>query len=104
MSLLRVENLAIDLVRDGVSHRLVRDVSLSVDAGETVAIVGESGSGKSLTALAIMGLLTDELRIDQGRILFDRRDLAKLDPDKAMRYAAAPPSHLSPGIAALPGQ
>ena len=84
MSLLRIENLAIDLAREGASYRLVQGVSLSVDAGETVAIVGESGSGKSLTALATMGLLAEELSIGDGRIVFEGRDLAKLDAE-AMR-------------------
>jgi len=35
----------------------VRDVSLSIDAGECLAVVGESGSGKSQMFLATMGLL-----------------------------------------------
>lgn len=35
----------------------VRNLSMSLSAGQTLAIVGESGSGKSLTALALMGLL-----------------------------------------------
>ncbi|MFT4044027.1 MAG: ABC transporter ATP-binding protein [Gordonia sp. (in: high G+C Gram-positive bacteria)] len=40
---------------------LVRDVSFTLHAGERVGLIGESGSGKSLTSLAIMGLLPDNL-------------------------------------------
>lgn len=46
----------------GTRHRtLVEGVDLTLDAGERVGLIGESGSGKSLTALAIMGLLPDNL-------------------------------------------
>ncbi|WP_374928405.1 dipeptide ABC transporter ATP-binding protein [Kytococcus sedentarius] len=54
---LAVRDLAI-----GTRHRtLVSGVDLTLDAGERVGLIGESGSGKSLTALAIMGLLPDNL-------------------------------------------
>jgi peptide/nickel transport system ATP-binding protein len=47
----------------------VRDVSLSIAAGETVALVGESGSGKSVTSLSVMGLLPKGIgRIAEGRV------------------------------------
>ncbi len=82
MSLLEIEDLAIDLVRDGARRRLVHGASLSVAAGETVAVVGESGSGKSLTALAAMDLLPEELSIGAGRIRFDGRDLAELSEEE----------------------
>lgn len=75
MTLLSVENLAIDLTRGRDKHRLVSDASWKLDAGETIAIVGESGSGKSLTALAVMGLLAEELTPAAGKILFDGKDL-----------------------------
>ncbi len=52
-------------VRDlsiGTRHRtLVHDVDLRLAAGDRVGLIGESGSGKSLTALAVMGLLPDNL-------------------------------------------
>jgi microcin C transport system ATP-binding protein len=55
--LLRVHNLSVDFnTTDGV-FRAVKNVSFSVEKGQTVALVGESGSGKSVTALSIMQLL-----------------------------------------------
>jgi len=53
----------------------VRDLNLSLQAGETLGVVGESGSGKSLTALAIMGLLPRGARRSARRLVFDGMDL-----------------------------
>ncbi len=53
----------------------VREISLTVAPGETLALVGESGSGKSVTALAIMGLLPPQARLSGG-VLFEGRNLA----------------------------
>jgi len=67
----------------------LRDVSFSINPGETVALVGESGSGKSVTSQAIMGILPRNATISAGEILFDspatgqRLDIAKLDPESA---------------------
>ena len=43
---------------------LVEDLSFKLHESETVAIVGESGSGKSVSSLAILGLLPQNLKID----------------------------------------
>ncbi len=59
MSILSVSNLTTSFRRNGVWNAVVNDVSLTVNAGETVAIVGESGSGKSVTAMSIMRLLPE---------------------------------------------
>jgi ABC-type microcin C transport system duplicated ATPase subunit YejF len=89
MTLLSVENLAIDLARGSDKHQLVSDASWQLDAGETIAIVGESGSGKSLTALAVMGLLADELTPAAGKILFDSKDLLTTS-EEALRRLRGP--------------
>jgi phospholipid/cholesterol/gamma-HCH transport system ATP-binding protein len=43
--------------RDFGSHKVLRDVSLSVYPGETVVLIGESGCGKSVTMKLMMALL-----------------------------------------------
>ena len=47
---------------DRAGNRLVRDVSLSLRAGETLGLVGESGSGKTLTLKSLIGLLPEGIR------------------------------------------
>ena len=58
---------------------LVNDVSFSIEAGKTTCVVGESGSGKSLTALSVMGLLSNQLQLNSGRILFNDTKSGVLD-------------------------
>jgi peptide/nickel transport system ATP-binding protein len=64
---------------------LVNDVSFSIEAGKTTCVVGESGSGKSLTALSIMGLLSKQLQMTSGQVLFNHdgkvEDLSTLDAE-----------------------
>ncbi|SNR71744.1 peptide/nickel transport system ATP-binding protein [Methylobacillus rhizosphaerae] len=67
--LLRIENLTITPKAEP-GRALVSQVSFALEAGKTTCIVGESGSGKSLTALAVMGLLSDQLQLGQGNIVF----------------------------------
>lgn len=54
---------------------VLQDVSLSIAAGEYVAIMGESGAGKSTLLNLIAGLDTP----DSGRIFLDGTDVATLD-------------------------
>ncbi|CQR51669.1 ABC transporter ATP-binding protein [Paenibacillus riograndensis] len=82
--LLSVENLQVSFAtRDG-ENQAVRGVSFHIDAGETVGIVGESGSGKSVTAKAIMSLITPPGRITAGNIGFRGESLTGLS-EKAWR-------------------
>ena len=78
-ALLTVKNLSVDFhTARGVVHA-VRNVSWSVDRGETLAVLGESGSGKSVSANAVMNLLdTPPARIVSGEILYDGKDLLQV--------------------------
>src|SRR5207253_4640595 len=55
--------------------RAVDEVSLRINAGETLGIVGESGSGKSTLALTILRVLPPAARIVSGEMLFEGEDL-----------------------------
>ncbi len=73
MSLLDVENLS---VRIG-STSILKNVSLTLGAGEVLGLVGESGSGKSMTALSIMRLLPQHA-VANGRIALAGEELSSL--------------------------
>ena len=70
-TLLYVEGL---VVRSNKSA-LAGPVSFTLKQGETLGIVGESGSGKTLTAMAVAGLLPQNLHAD-GQAYLDGRPLA----------------------------
>jgi peptide/nickel transport system ATP-binding protein len=87
---LSVQNLAVDFNLHGNPISALKDVSFSVNPGETVALVGESGSGKSVSAQAVMGILPRVAEITHGQILFadpenngNVVDIAALDPESA---------------------
>jgi peptide/nickel transport system ATP-binding protein len=83
--LLSVEDLSVSLSLPHGTMQVLRNLSFTVNRGETLALVGESGCGKSITALALLRLLPRRIgRIAAGRILFDGTDLATLD-EPAMR-------------------
>jgi ABC-type dipeptide/oligopeptide/nickel transport system ATPase component len=83
--MLSIENLSVEYYRRGQVIPAVRNVSLTIQPGETVGLVGESGSGKSTIALAILRLIRpQEGRITGGKILLEGNDLLKI-ADEDMR-------------------
>lgn len=65
--MIRIENLSVAF--DGTE--VVKNVNLELADGEILGVVGESGSGKSVTALTLMGLVSETAQVTSGRILFD---------------------------------
>lgn len=65
-----VEDLSVSI--DG--RQITRNVSMRLRAGMVSALVGESGSGKSLTALALMGLLDNNARVEGNAALLNASD------------------------------
>lgn len=65
--MIKIENLSVAF--DGTE--VVKKLSLTIADGEIVGVVGESGSGKSVTALTMMGLVSEEATITSGKIWYD---------------------------------
>ena len=77
MPLLEIKDLEVGFPGAGDSSDLValKKISLTLHEGDRIGIVGESGAGKSLTAFAILNLLSWPGRIMGGQILFRGEDL-----------------------------
>jgi peptide/nickel transport system ATP-binding protein len=83
MPLVEIKNLKLDFVAGDRSLRAVDDVSLTINAGETLCLVGESGCGKSVTALSIARLVpTPPARYVGGEILLNGRDVLKMGKEE----------------------
>ncbi|WP_055669814.1 ABC transporter ATP-binding protein [Desnuesiella massiliensis] len=76
--IIEVKNLYVTFNTFAGKVHAVRGVSFDLYKGETLAIVGESGSGKSVTSKSIMGILSKNANIERGEILYDNKDLTKL--------------------------
>lgn len=81
--LLSVNDLSISY---GNAIPLVEELNFTVRRGETVGLVGESGCGKSLTALAVMGLLSENLTIAGGSINLEGSNLTSLGQNALRHY------------------
>lgn len=84
-TLLKIKNLSISFKSNDETVKAVKSVSFDIARGETLGIVGESGSGKSVTALAIMRLLSPQAIINSGSIDFEGNNILELSAKEIRR-------------------
>lgn len=77
-ALLNIEHLTVSYLTSHGNLTALNDVTLNLRKGRALGLAGESGSGKSTVALAILGLLGSEARIQKGSIVFSGKNLREL--------------------------
>ncbi len=77
--IVQIRNLTLALPRGADRPHAVEGLNLDLIPGRILCVVGESGSGKSMSAYALTGLLPRSLKVAGGEILFEGRDLLRLD-------------------------
>ena len=82
MSLLEVNDLSVDYATPSGPAHAVSHVSLTLEAGEFLAIVGESGCGKTTLLFAIAQLLTYPASVTGGSVLFNNVDMVSLKKEE----------------------
>ena len=81
--IISVNNLEVGFIEDDGIDDTLHGISFDLHKGEVLGVVGESGSGKSLTAMSIMGILSEKTVITGGSIMLDgKTDLTKLPEDE----------------------
>jgi peptide/nickel transport system ATP-binding protein len=83
--LLEVNHLQTNFYTESGVVKAVNDVSFAIREGETVCIVGESGCGKSITALSLIGLISENGKVEGGEINFAGKNLLKLSKKEVRR-------------------
>ncbi len=81
MLLLSVENLRIENEQKKV---VLENLNFKLHVCETIAIVGESGSGKSISGLALLGLLPENLRVS-GKVMYHEKDLLHMSQNHLLK-------------------
>ena len=82
LPILSARNVVVKFSLRGRVLTAIRQASLDLHEGETLAIVGESGSGKSVFTKSFIGMLDANGWVDSGEIIFEGQDLAQFKREK----------------------
>lgn len=93
--MLSIENISVSFPGTQTVYA-VREVSLSLQRGQKVAIIGETGSGKSVLLLAILQLLPPNAQAS-GIVKWQERDLLKLTPKQLRKVRGAEIAYVPQG-------
>ena len=77
-TVLKVDNLNMHYETSEGNVTAVKDVSFSINKGESFGLVGESGCGKTSVAMSLLQLQADNAKISSGSIILDGQDLVGL--------------------------
>jgi len=88
-SLLQVRDVRLNFHTYAGEVKALDGVTFVVNKGEALGLVGESGCGKSVTALTIVGLLPENASVTDGEILFQGKDLLKINKEQMRKVRAS---------------
>ena len=77
-AVIRLEDAHLSLGTTAARVHILKGISLTIDAGETVGILGPSGAGKTSLLMTLAGLET----LSSGRITLDGTNITNLDEDR----------------------
>lgn len=105
MTRLGIDDLHVRFHTDEGPVLAVSGLSISVDAGEVLALVGESGCGKSMTAMAVLGLLpstatrTGNIRLEGHELTeLSARDMRQIRGNEISIIFQEPMTSLNPAF------
>ena len=81
-TVLKVDNLNMHYETSEGNVTAVKDVSFSINKGESFGLVGESGCGKTSVAMSLLQLQADNAKISSGSIVLDGQDLVGLSENE----------------------
>ena len=96
--LLEIQNLTKRFIRNGAPFFPVKEVNLTVDAGQFISISGYSGCGKS----TLLNLMTGMLTPDAGVVAFQGENVFKMSADRRASYLNQDIAYIMQGDGLLP--